>query len=576
MKVFVRLLKLARPSYWRFILVTVISLTVILANVSLLSTAGWFIAAMAAAGIAGVTINYFTPAAAIRAFAILRTIGRYFERLLSHDATLRLLSNIRVWAYEKVEPLAPALTGIYRSGDILNRLIADIDILDNAYLQILTPASVALFSGIGMLAFAMFISPPAGWIDLGLLLTVGVLLPWLAVRIGRDPSGRTRVCLAELKSDVLETLAGLPELESFQAIDAYEEHISSLNLNLSSFQDRSLSIESGMLSINVVALGLSIIAICLLLGTAAARDHIPPLSLPLMIFFVLSSIEAVQGLPNALRSYGDTHSAALRVFELTDKPLTVIEPLCPVTQTTDYQLDFHNVSLQYHPERPWALNNVTFNIAEGASVAFVGPSGAGKSSIAELFLRFRDPQLGEVRLGGHALTSYELESIWKKFSYAPQAVRLFSTSIRENLRLANRQADDQQLWEALSVVDLADEVRTLDHGLDSFVGAGGLMLSAGQARRLMLARAWLKDAHILLLDEPTENLDPARESKILRTLTEARGRRSLILITHRLAELDHMDNIVVMNQGRVAEQGTHQDLMKMGGAYRRMLDYLNH
>lgn len=575
MKEFTRLLKLARPNYWNFIFVAVISLIVIFANVSLLSTAGWFIAAMAAAGVAGVTINYFTPAAAIRGFAILRTIGRYFERLLGHDATLRLLSNIRVWAYKKIEPLAPALTSDYRSGDILNRLIADIDILDNAYLQILTPASVALLSGITLLGFAMFISRSAGWTDFGLLLTVGVLLPWLALRMGRRPGEQVRNCMATLKSDVFETLAGLSELESFQAIESHEQRIAMLSDSLSTFQTQSLSIEAGMTSINVFALGISIVAICYLLGTAAVTGHLAPLSLPLMIFFVLSSVEAVQDLPNAFRLYADTRSAAIRLFELTDKTPPVIEVSNPASPPSSYRLEFHGVSLRYGPERPWALDNVTFDVPQGASIALVGPSGAGKSSIAELILRFCDPQGGAVKLDETSIANYKLQTLWEQFAYAPQSLNLFSTSIKENLRLANRNANDQQLWEALTIVDLADEVRALDHGLDSFVGAGGLMLSAGQARRLMLARAWLKDARILLLDEPTENLDPRRESKVLKALTEHRGTRSLILITHRLTNLDLIDEIIVLDRGRVVEQGTHEELLKTNGVYCRMFNYLN-
>lgn len=570
MKLLLRLLALGRGARRPFAIGAALALVVVLANVALLGLAGWFIAAMAAAGIAGTVINYFTPAAGIRAFAILRTVGRYLERLVDHDATLRLLSRLRVWVYARIEPLAPAVLERYRRGDVLTRLVADVDMLDNAWLRVFSPAAVALFAAAAMLAFLVFLSVPVALLDLALLAAVGLVLPLLARWLGRRPSERAAAEAGRIKADLVEDFAGLAELAALGAEVRRRESAARLNRELARAQDRGFAIEAGTLGLTALAAGVALGLTWLLVAPAAATGRTDPFYLPLLVFFVLASLEAVQGLPGAFRALGDTLAAARRVFEIADEKPAVLESPRPLTTVPDGGLVFDDVRLRYGPEAGWALDGVSFELPAGAAVAVVGPSGAGKSSLAQLLLRFRDPDAGAIRLGGHALEEYALDTLRTQFAYAAQSTRLFSTTIRENLRLARPAADDDALWAALEAAGLAAEVR----GLDGFVGAGGMMLSAGQARRLTLARAWLSAAPILLLDEPTEGLDAANERALIRRFVEARGSRSLLLITHRLAGLERMDEILVMDGGRVIERGTHADLFARGGFYRRMADYL--
>jgi len=268
-------------------------------------------------------------------------------------------------------------------------------------------------------------------------------------------------------------------------------------------------------------------------------------------------------------------AAARRVFEIADEPPIVTEIPHPLESADSCGLEVEAVRLRYGPELGWALDGVDFTLPAGGAVAIVGPSGAGKSSLAQLLLRFRDPDGGTIRLGGEPIEKYSFEALRSQFAWAAQSTRLFSTSLRENLRLARPDADDPMLWAALQATGLAREVEALERGLDSFVGAGGMMLSAGQARRLMLARAWLSPAPILLLDEPTEGLDAINERAIIDTLAGQRGGRSLLLITHRLAGLEKMDQIIVLDCGRVIERGRHAELLALeGGLYRHMAEYI--
>ncbi|MGA7966740.1 MAG: thiol reductant ABC exporter subunit CydC, partial [Gammaproteobacteria bacterium] len=496
------------------------------------------------------------------------------ERIVNHDATLRLLSRLRVWTYRRIEPLAPAVLARYRRGDLLTRLVADVDTLDNAWLRVFSPALVAIFAAAAMIAFLFYLSMPVACLDFGLLAVVGVLFPFLTQRLGRRSATRAAAVSADIKAELVDNFAGLAELQALGADTLRREAAAIHNRDLARAQDHGLAVEALALGAIVLAIGAALSLTWLLVAPDAASGRTNPLYLPLLVFFVLASLEAVQGLPGAFRALGDTLASARRVFEIADESPIVHEPAKPVTSVGGCDLVFDAVGLRYAPGLAWALDDVSFELGAGAAVAVVGPSGAGKSSLAQLLLRFQNLTTGSIRLGGRDINEYALEAVRSQFAWAAQATRLFSTTIRENLRLARPAADDATLWAALDTVGLAGEIHHLERGLDNFVGAGGMMLSTGQARRLMLARAWLSEAPILLLDEPTEGLDVANERAVIRALTEQRGPRSLLLITHRLAGLERMDEIVVMDRGRVVERGPHRDLLARGGFYRRMADYL--
>ncbi|HEX7380885.1 MAG TPA: thiol reductant ABC exporter subunit CydC [Nevskiaceae bacterium] len=570
MKDLFRLLRLGHSARGRFALGAALALVVVLANVALLGLAGWFIAAMAAAGLIGASMNYFTPSAGIRAFALMRTVGRYAERVVNHDATLRLLSRLRVWVYARVQPLAPAVLGHYRKGDVLTRLVANVDALDNAWLRIFSPVIVAACSAAAVLAFLAFHSPAVAWVDLVLLACVGVLLPVAAQRMGRRHAERAASVEGEVKAALTEELAGIGELTICGGLPAVAARVERASDDWLREQRAGLSLETAAAALTVLVSGVAITLTWWFAAPGVLSGAMSPLVLPLLVFVVLASVEGVQGLPAAFRVLDDTLAAARRVFALADEQPAVTERVSPLREVQSSALRFEAVGFRYPGGARDAVADLTLDLPAGAAIALVGASGAGKSSIARLAMRFHDPQRGTVTLGGRPVVDYALEPLRRQFAWAGQSTRLFSTTIRENLRLAAPQADDERLWAALEATCLADEVRCFDAHLDHFVGAGGMALSAGQARRLCLARAWLSPAPILLLDEATEGLDPRAARAIVERFVDGRGHRSLLWVTHQALGLDRMDEVLVMDAGRVVARGSHQELLQRSGFYRDM------
>lgn len=565
-----RLLKLGHAARGMFALGALLALVVVLANIALLGLAGWFITAMAAAGLAGASMNYFTPSAGIRAFAILRTAGRYLERVVNHDATLKTLSHLRVWVYTRIEPLAPAVLARYRKGDVLARLVANVDALDNAWLRIFTPVIVAVCTGAALFGFLWIHSPAVAWVDVALLACIGAVLPFFAERLGRRPAARAAAVNGDMKASLTEDFAGLAELSVLGALPARGAAHGTRNRRLIDARHRGLSTEAATAGLTVAFTGIAVASTWRLAAPAAATGRASPLVLPLLLFVVLASTEGVQALPAAFRALGDTLAAARRVFSLADETPQVVERPHAIARVADHALAFAGVCFRHESAQRRALDDISFALPEGSAIAIVGASGAGKSTLAQLALRFYEPERGIVTLGGRTIATYTLDALRTQFAWADQSTRLFSTTIRENLRLALPNASDAALWRALEAAAFADEVRQFDQGLDHFVGAGGLALSAGQARRLALARAWLSPAPILLLDEATEGLDPVTARRIVTRFANQRGNRSLLWITHQALGLENMDEVIVMDGGRIADRGTHETLLAHHGFYRDM------
>jgi ATP-binding cassette subfamily C protein CydC len=575
LKVFARLLGLSRR-YWGWMaLGAVLSSVTVLANIGLLAVAGWFLAAMAVAGAAGILINYFLPAALIRLFAILRAGGRYLERLVTHEATFRLLSELRVWFYERLEPLAPARLQRYRGSDLLSRIQADIDTLHHAYLRVLVPVLVAVV-GVAIVATVLSLySLSITLLVLILLLVAGVAMP-LIMRSAGERSGAWIVeTRAALRATVVDSVQGMGELRVYGAAQRQAQQIEHLTRRISAEQMR-LSRLSGIsegsvgLCANFAMWGTLLIAITLVRSGA-----LQPPELPMLALLVLASFEAVGPLPIAFQKLGETFAAARRVFELVDAQPQIPPVHRPSPHPLDASLTFRGVRLRYDDQGPWALDGLDLALGAGKCVALVGPTGAGKSSIARVVVRFWEYQEGEIRLGGHDLRRYRPEDVRDLIAVVSQDTHLFNTTIMENLRIAAPDADEQAVIRAARTAQIHDFIAGLPDGYETYVGEAGVRLSAGQARRIAIARALLRDAPILLLDEPTENLDPQTEHAVLEAIDRLMAGRTVLLITHKLHVLhNRVDDILVLERGRIVERGTHAELMRSGGRYAHYQDYL--
>ena len=545
LKVMGRLLSLFRP-YWGWMLLGILlSVITIIANVGLLALAGWFITMMGVAGAAGITkVNYFTPAATIRGFAIVRTAGRYAERLVTHEATFRLLSSLRSWFYEHLEPLAPAVLQNFHSGDLLSRLRSDIDHLENFYLRILSPVIVAV---IAIILYALFL-----WrydtlllmAEIALLIIAGIFIPLIINKLAARSGKRMVQIKTELRMAIVDSMQGMGELLVYGVADKQSEKIAKLSDQLITDQQQQAALtgfSQGAIGLcaNLAMWSMLIIAIPLVNHQQLSAESIPMLGL-----FALASFEVIAPLPLAFQLLPETMAAARRVFEIIDTRPLVTEPDQPSPQPENFDIEFDHVSFRYPDTETDVIQSLSFRLPEGKKLAIVGQSGVGKTSISHLLLKFWPVTEGKIKLGGYLLEQYHSNDCRQYFSVVTQQTVLFNSTIKRNLLLANPEATESQIEQACRAAHIHEFIISQPDGYDTWVGEAGLKLSGGQSRRIAIARALLKNVPILILDEPGEGLDTVTEKKILDSIINDKSTSSIILITHKKAGLDRMDTVL--------------------------------
>lgn len=550
---FVRLLALYRPYLGWMLLGALLSVLALLANVGLMALSGWFITAMGLAGAGGAAINYFTPAAIIRGLAMARTAGRYGERIVTHEATFRLVARLRVWLFGHIEPLAPAgLHGLH-SGDLLSRVQKDVDRLDSLYLRILLPIAVAVVALLLFGAFAASYSLQIALALLGLLLVGALALPLWAMRQARLPGAAQVRLSAQLRTQVIDSVQGLAELINAGADRRYAQAIDALSDEWLAAQDRLNRINS----LNSAALGLlaglAVWAVLLLGIPLLQSQALSGPQLTMLVLFALASFEAVMPLPLALQVWSETGAAAERLFAITDQRSATREPAHPRPLPPGNELVFDNVSLRYPGSDSDALRDIALTLPAGSRTLLLGESGAGKSSLVDLLLRFRDPSSGSIRLDGCDLRELRSEQLRTRISVVSQHTHLFNASIRDNLLLAAPQAGSAQLEAACRAAQVHDFIAAQPDGYDTWLGETGVKVSGGQARRIAIARALLKDAPILVLDEPTEGLDNRTALALCRTLEDVMRDRTVLVISHRSLPLGGITQTLTLRAGRVVE-----------------------
>jgi ATP-binding cassette subfamily C protein CydC len=557
-----RLFSLFRP-YWRWMaLGACLSLATLLANVALMAIAGWFIASMALAGLAHAAFDYFTPAAAIRACAIVRTAGRYAERLVTHEATLRLLAQLRVWFFTRIEPLAPARLADLRGADLLGRIQADIDSLNHVYLRVFVPVAVATLAAALVVAAMAVFSVSAAVVLLVFLLLAGAVLPALVFAGANEPARAGVAIRAEMRETLIDGLQGLGELRVYGGEEAHWRKIDQLSETMIEAQapvSRLSGLSQGGL---MVCASLAMWGVLWLATAGVADRSLAPASVPMLALLALASFEAVLPLPLAMQLLGESLAAARRIFVLVDAQPAVVDPPRSQPLPPGNGLSLRHVRMRYRDDGPWVLDDVSFDLPPGGRLAIIGESGAGKSTVAHVLLRFFDYQSGSVRLAGTELRECASEEVRARMAVVSQDAYLFSATIRENLLLARPDADDQQLDAVCRQAQLDEFIAGLPQGYDTEIGEAGTRLSGGEARRLAIARALLADAPILILDEPTEGLDALTEAALMQTVMQLMAGRTVLLITHRLSRLtDLVDEVLVMERGRAIRRSAADDVM---------------
>lgn len=514
----------------------VIALAALVAGVALLALGGAMIGSSIALGIVVVPV-------ALRSVGVARVVLRYLERLVTHEATFRALADLRVWFFRNVARGSAGGLGFRQAGDVLARLVGDIQALDGLYLRVLVPltGAVILFPVVvittGLLAW--WLAP-----IVGLLFAIAAFaLPWRGARTAEHAGTTLASATAQLRIAALDALTGLREVRAFSAEGRMLADVQAREASLLSAQ-HELTSRASLASAGAFLCGqFAILAVLVAAGSS-------PVVATVAVFLLVAAFEAVNGLPRAGILAGHAAAAAHRVLEAADAPVPVAEPMLPAQLSPGFALRFEAVQFRWQPDRPPVFDGLTLDVPQGARVALLGPSGAGKSTLAALALKVAAPQAGKVLLGGVDIAAIANADVRARIGWLSQATHLFDDTIRANLRLASPEADDAALWAALDAARIGEMVRALPDKLDTWVGEGGARFSGGQGRRLVLARALLSPAPILILDEPCAGLDAETERAFLATLNDVADGRSIILITHRLTGVERLDRIWRLSGGK--------------------------
>jgi ATP-binding cassette subfamily C protein CydC len=563
-------IKLFGSHFKWMILGTGLGLLAMISAIGLLALSGWFISAAAYAGLTAATaqlFNFFHPGIGVRLFAIGRTLARYAERIVTHDVTFRILQSLRSWFYIHLEPLAPARLMMLRSADVLNRIVADIDALDNLYLRVLSPSIVALATSILVVTF-LWIFDPLIALSVAMFLVIAAIgvsavVLLLAGSAGRELAHHT----SDLRIRIVDALQGLPELLVFGAYRQQIESVKQSNLALLKIQLRMSHIRGLSFALITIFSGLAVLSTLYLAVILVNRETLDGAVLALVILTVMASFEAIFPLPLAYQYLGQTQEAGRRLLELVETEPQVTFPDQSSVLDRQFSVTFERVSFRYYEQAPWALRNVEFHIPAGQRVAVIGETGSGKSTLMHLLTRFWNPVSGHIRLAENEICSFSEADLRRFISVVSQQPHMFNATLKDNLLLACPGASDDELLTALNAAQLLEFVKELPDGLNTWTGEAGQLLSGGQARRVAVARAILHNAPLWVLDEPTEGLDPITEKHMMQALKQQTAGRTLLLITHRLIDLDWMDHILMLDHGRVIAQGNHEELLKNNDRY---------
>ncbi|MFG2121692.1 thiol reductant ABC exporter subunit CydD [Streptomyces sp. NPDC048710] len=560
---------LAGPRRGRLLLALLLGSLALGSAVGLMATSGWLISR---ASQQPPVLYLMVAVTATRAFGIGRAVFRYTERLVSHDAVLRMLADTRVAVYRRLERLAPAGLRTARRGDLLTRLVADVDALQDYWLRWLLPAGVAVAVSTASVAFTAWLLPEAGAALAAGLLAAGVGVPLVTAAAARRAERRLAPARGELATRVTDLLTGTAELTVAGALPARTDAARQADGTLTRIASRSAAVTALGDGLTALLCGLTVTAGALLGVQAVAAGRLGGVAMAVVVLTPLAAFEAVLGLPLAVRYRQRVRRSAERVFEVLDAPEPVHEPERPrQAPASPFPVVLSGLGARHTGQHRDALAGLDLTLEQGRRIAVVGPSGSGKTTLAQVLLRFLDPQAGSYTLAGVDAYALADDDVRRLVGLCAQDAHLFDSSVRENLLLARKDATEADLRDALARARLLDWVDGLPDGLDTLVGEHGARLSGGQRQRLALARALLADFPVLVLDEPAEHLDLPTADALTADLLAATQGRTTLLITHRLAGLDAVDEVIVLDAGRVVQRGRYAELAAVDGPLRDMV-----
>ncbi len=523
------------------------------AGIALLSLSGWFISAAAFAGLGLSTtlaFNYFLPSTGVRFFSSLRILARYGERVVTHEVTFKTLSHLRVALYSVLEPLAPSHLIRYHSGEILNRMVSDVDTLDQLYIRIITPLVAALGIIILLGIYLHFFSMSFVFLICGMLLFGLVALPLIMAVLGKKAGEMQLLLNAGLRQDLVNGVQNLGELILLGQWEKHRQKIAHTSHALIKTQFKMACIQ-GLASALLLLLSGGTLVLLIAVATPMVRaQSLNGANIALVGLAGLAAFEALAPISAAAQYWSKIKLASTRLNALKNTAPAVSFPPHSQILPQRYDIVWRGVSFGYTANQP-VLQNFNLTLHHGEHMALVGPSGSGKSTVIHLLARFFDPDAGDIQIGQVPIQNLAETDLRRLMSVITQRPHLFSATLRDNLLLAQPEAKDMELIEALGQVQLQDWFNNLTQGLDTWLGEGGIQLSGGQLHRLAVARALLHNAPIWLLDEPTEGLDRSTELAFWAAISPLMTGRTVLMISHQLNALPHfkIQNINVQSQG---------------------------
>ena len=538
-----RLVALAVPVRGWILLAVLTSFAALTANVALMTAAPYLISkATVVTGFAALSLTV----TAVRALAISRAALRYSERYTVHLAALRILTTLRVWLYRAIEPITPAGLHGFRTGDLLARIVADVDTMDGFFVRGVVPPVAATLTTLVASAVLGVLDPRLGLTLLVCLVLAGVALPLEARRRSRDPAARMIEARAELHAELAEDIVGLADLMACGRERRLGERLGHWSARMEREQRRLASVRGGSAATAAMLTGLAGLAVLILVIPLVRGGEVQGLFLASVPLIAFAAFEAVQPLGDAIREIEVSRTSARRTFEVIDAPPVVIDPPEPLMPPLRPSIEFRDVRFGYSQAASLVLDRLSFRLPAGGRIAITGPSGAGKTTIVGLLLRFWEAQSGSILVGENDLRRYRGDDVRALIGVVPQQIYLFNGTLRDNLLVADGEADDDRIARACDQAQLGEFLRSLPDGLDTLVGEDGLKLSGGERQRVAIARVFLKGAPILILDEATANLDAATEAEVLEKVRDFARNKSLLVISHRHAPLELADHVITL------------------------------
>jgi ATP-binding cassette subfamily C protein CydC len=582
--VLARIIRLARPLRGQLVLAVGAGALATSCGIALLAVSGFILArASQHPGIIAISV----AVVAVRGLSVGRALLRYTERLAGHDAAFRVLADLRVAVYRRLERLAPAGLAAFRSGDLLARLVSDVDAIQDVFVRGLAPAATAAIAGAAAVTGCLFLLAPAAAVLAAGLVVAGGAVSWLTAAVARRASLRTAPARGQLAAAVSEFITGAAELDACGATDRELARCAAADAELTRLARRSGTAAGLGAGLATAITGLTVWGVLVLGVAAVSGGTLTRVPLAVLTLTALAAFEAVTPLPAAAIALGDSVSSARRIAAILAAPEPVADPPVPLRLPgpapgravsggsvragsacgDPVHVRLRGACVRYRADGPAALAGLDLDLAPGRRVAIVGPSGAGKSTAAAVLLRFCELSAGSATLNGQDLATYAADDVRTLIGGCAQDPHIFAASLTANLRVARPEATDAELADAARQARLLDWIDSLPQGWDTQAGLRGSALSGGQRQRLALARALLADPAVLVLDEPVAHLDSGTRRAVTADLLSATRGRTTLLITHDLAGLEQVDEIVVLDRGAVTERGPQADLLAAGGWY---------